>query len=209
MKNFRLLIIALLGVISITSCMKNDSFDDGFDYAKEKARYDSTMNKQKPILAAYAAEHYSDNRYYNDSVGMYLDILTPATDESYEYVLQGSSFISPQIQVKYKGKLLLTGEVFEDATGTAQQFYLNPNSNINVTQAWIRAFLPRNVTINGTDILYGLVPKGIKKGTKFKFIAPSPIVYDNRERKDNTGKVIVPKDSPVEYEVEVIDIKNI
>ena len=41
-----------------------------------------------------------------------------------------------------------------------------------------------------------------------KFIAPSPYVYDNKERKNSKGEVIVPKDSPVEYTVEVINLVN-
>lgn len=206
MKNIKLAIIALLAVVSVSSCMKNE-YNDGIDYEKEKARYDSTMKAQKPILEAYAAEHYSENSYYNETSGMFMDTLAAATDRTYQYVIQGNGYVIPKITVKFTGRLL-DGTVFEDGTATAQSFFLNPSSNINVTNSWIRAFLPRNISLNGENQIFGMMPDGMKKGHKFKFIAPSPYAYDNRERKNSKGEVIVPKDSPVEYIVEVIDIKN-
>lgn len=204
MKNFKLLIIALLAVGTITSCMKNDYVDD-FDYEKEKARIDSTLEAQKDDLAAYAAEHFSSNMIYNEVTGMYLDTLAAATDRSYNWVVSGNGYNVPKITVKYTGRLL-NGTVFEDASATAQAFLMRPDANINVTNAWIRAFLPRTITINGESQVFGMIADGVKKGHKFKFIAPSPYVYDNKERKNSKGEVIVPKDSPVEYTVEVIDI---
>lgn len=196
MKNFKILLIALLAVVSVSSCMKNDDATPGIDYEKERARIDSTLNKQKPILAEYAQENF-ENPVYNDSLQMWYEIITPATDESFEYTLSGYSFVPVSATVKYKGELL-NGTVFDEATtGTVMTI-----GRGEWLQAFERAFWPAKVTISGVDYYPGLTPNGLKKGQKIRFVAPSPWCYDNQSREK------IPADSPLVFTIEVTDIKS-
>ncbi|MDM1047444.1 FKBP-type peptidyl-prolyl cis-trans isomerase [Sphingobacterium hotanense] len=200
MKNFKILLIALLAVVSVSSCMKNDDPTPGIDYEKERARIDSTLRAQKPILAEWAQDNF-ENPIYNDSLQMWYEVITPAIDESFEYVLSGYSFVPVKADVKYKGELL-DGTVFDETSSTSEMTI----GRGQWLQAFERAFWPQKVTIAGVDYFPGLTPKGLQKGQKIRFVAPSPWCYDNKEQKDKDGKVKIPADSPLVFTIEVSNL---
>lgn len=195
MKNFKISLIALLAVVSVSSCMKDDNnYVD--DSAAQRARIDSTLRAQKSILAEYAQENF-ENPVYNDSLQMWYEVITPATDNSFEYVISGYSFVPVTATVKYKGELL-NGTVFdESSTATAMTI-----GRGNWIQAFERAFWPKKVTVNSVDFYPGLTPDGLKKGQKIRFVAPSPWCYDT------VVKDKIPANSPLVFTIEVVDIKS-
>ncbi len=195
MKNFKILLIALMAVVSVSSCMKNDDPTPGIDYEKERARIDSTLRKQKPIIAEWAQENF-ENPVYNDSLQMWYEVITPAIDESFKYVLSGYSFVPVTATVKYQGHLL-DGTEFDKSDETAMII-----GRGQYVQAFERAFWPNKVTISGVDYFPGLTPKGLQKGQKIRFVAPSPWCYDN------VAKGKVPADSPLVFTIEVVDLKS-
>ncbi len=208
MKNlFKPLFAIILTAITFTACMDKSDIDNT-DYleqiAKERRRVDSTLTAQKPILKAYAEEHFT-NPMFDDSTGIWFEVLKPATDETYEYKVNSSgSWITPVATIRYKGQLL-NGTVF-DAPTQPVEFQIVESSQYNpsgLILSWPIAFRPRKITFGGKEYHTGLTEKGLKKGSQIRFVAPSPYCYDNRATAD--GKI--PKDSPLDFTIEVVEIK--
>ena len=205
MKNFKLLLVAVVAILSISSCMKNEYVEDN-SWAENQARIDSTLEAQKSVLAEYAMENLGDGRQFNDTTGIWFEILETPTEEeakAFEYSIspQGS-FVTPSAKVKYKGQLL-NGTVFDEPS-IAADFLIRSGSSFQqgVIPAWTIAFYPETVVYNGQTYHTGLVEDGLKKGHKIRFIAPSPYCYDNRSSEK------IPADSPLDFTIEVIDIKE-
>lgn len=200
MKNFKLLLAALVAVVSISSCMKDDNNYDGPSWEEEQARIDSVLDKQKSIVEAYAREHLSEEKIMkNDSLGIWYEVLPSTVDSTFEYVQSGNSFMTVSASVKYSEKGI-TGDYSKEVTTATRASILQGY----VPTAWLVAFYPDN--ING-KYYPGLLGKGLLKGSKIRVIAPSPYYYDNNEVKDADGNVL-PANTPVDFTIEVIDISR-
>lgn len=191
MKNFKLLLVAFLAVITVSSCMKNED-NSGIDYEKEQQRIDSTLKAQAAPLAAYAAANFGPTAKKDSATGIWYEVLPSTVDSTFEYVSYGNSWVPVVANVKYKGQLM-DGKVFDEKT-TATQMAIN-----NVIPAWLYIFYPKNSTPNSFS---GILPDGLLKGNKVRFIAPSPYCYDNKSNEN------IPANSPLVFTIEVTDVKN-
>lgn len=198
MKTLKLLLVAFLAVVGISSCMKDNDYDQP-DYEAENRRIDSTLKAQDTILRAYAHEHF-DNPIEDTTFGIWYEILEVSNDTTFEYVSRESSWVPVIADVKYTGQLL-DGTVFDDQTDKATQLVINGASNTSsgVIYAWLLAFYPQSSNANSFS---GLTEDGLKKGSKIRFVAPSPYCYDNQTMDD------IPADSPLDFTIEVTDIRS-
>lgn len=201
--------IAFSFLFVIASCNKND-----FDFEaelKEQQRRDSIERvRVKGIIENQAAglKAFADEKIPGatlvDSLGIWFRVDAVGQVDSYTYTFNPNGGITaPEVTVKYKGTLL-NGTVF-DQTEEGKTVNFNLASTI---QAWHIAFLPKTISYNGTVIpVTGLTTSGLKKGSKIQFITSSPWAYDTKEVKDKDGKVTIPANSPLYFEIEVVDIK--
>ena len=216
----KLLFFFVLAAIGITSCSKSD--DNGTDWAEEQRRRDSINNarieallkEQAPELKAFAETNFGEDAQFDDSTGIWFKVHEPGEEGTYtRWLVPGSmgglTLASPTVEVKYVGKLMRTGEIFDqtpedDPEDDTRSFQLG-----GVIPAWNIAFYPKEVRLNGNDYkIGGLTEKGLQKGAIIEIVAPSPYCYDNTEQKDKEGKVTIPKDSPLHFYIEVVDIRD-
>lgn len=194
MKKIQLSLLTLLAVIFVlSSCNKNDgpSYDPEVQFQIEK-----------PIIATYVSTNYPGMQYSSDTTGIWFEVTEPGIANSYEYkivdtVYQGyqtKMVRPPEITVRYTGKLVSNNQVF-DSNNTEAGFKSKLNSLIS---AWQIAFQPKSI---GEYKVGGLTPKGLQKGSKIRFVTPSYFAYGNQ----NQG--IIPANSPLYFEIEVLDIK--
>lgn len=210
MKNlFKVFIALVIGATTLASCNSNNDYDDS-EYWKQveanKRRIDSILKVQAPVLEAYAKQHF-DNPQLDDSTGFWFDELAKPTEEddkAYEYVVNSNgTWRTPTATVKYEVRLL-TDDAPVDAPSQPVELQIVEASQFNpngLIQAWPIAFRPAKITFNGQKYNTGLVEKGLKKGSKIRFVAPSPYCYDN------TAKDKIPANSPLDFTIEVKDIK--
>jgi FKBP-type peptidyl-prolyl cis-trans isomerase FkpA len=207
MKNITKFLMAFLclGMI-FASCSKSDGIDWAAEQEKQRLemiRIDSTRKAQAPLLEQYAKTHFQ-NPVKSDSSGIWYEVLAVGQADSYDYK---NGY--PSISVNYTGQLTdQNGTIFSKSKeGTPANFsnlLLAIRQNFGV--CWYYAFVPQTLNQNGQDAkLGGLLPKGLQKGSKIRFVSSSVFAYDNQEYK-GTENVTVPKNSPVVYTIEVTDI---
>lgn len=203
-KLFKTVLFALAATVFFAACNKSDDFnyDDYYEQiAKEQQRIDSTLKAQAPILKEYALRNFQ-NPVFDDSTGFWFEILSPATDNSYEYTITSSgSWVTPTASVKYKGQLL-NGTVFDEPSQPVSMSIVESSQYTSgLISAWPIAFRPKTIKFNDKTYYTGLIEGGLKKGHKIRFVAPSPYCYD----KSSSEKI--PANSPLDFTIEVIDIK--
>ncbi len=204
--------IALVA-IAFTSCKSND-----FDFEKaneeqrikdsiELARIDKVIAEQAPELEAFAKAKF-DNPVFDDSTGIWFDLVLPGDDNSYNYTVNNFGIVAPAISVVYKGTLL-NDKVFDKTELNEQGQDIPRDFNLaEVVKAWQWAFLPKSFKANGQEVkTVGITAKGLKKGSKIRFVTPSPWAYDKASRKDKDGVESIPANSPLYFEIEVKSIK--
>lgn len=212
-KTFQVFGFIALIAIAFTSCKSND-FD--FEKAKEEqrikdsiefARINKLLEEQAPELEAFAKAHFV-NPVFDDSTGMWFEILAPGDDNSYNYSINSQGIVAPNITVAYTGTLL-NGKVFDETGLDEKGEKVTREFNLgNMIKAWHWAFLPKSFKSNGQEIkTVGITAKGLKKGSKIRFVTPSPWAYDRNARKDKDGVETIPANSPLYFEVEVTAIK--
>ena len=195
-----------LGMI-FASCNKDNIDYDAIEEQQrlEMIRIDSTRKAQAPLLEQYAKTNFQ-NPVKSDSTGIWYEVLAAGQPDSYDYK---NGY--PSISVNYTGSLTDQNKtVFSKSKdGTPANF-----SNLllairqNFGLCWYYAFIPQTLNQDGRDVkLGGLLPKGLQKGTKIRFVTSSIFAYDNQEYK-GTENVTVPKNSPVVYTIEVTDISK-
>lgn len=216
-----LLAFLCLGLI-FASCNK-----DNFDYEKaereqieknrlEKVRRDSLKRIQAPLLEQYAKSKWGDKAKYSDSTGIWYTVeLATGNETPYTYKGTVNNFGQAGLAawaatLNFKGQLM-DGTVFDQNTEGIPAVYTDISKAINIyKQAWVQAFVPTIVNIQGKDIRFeGLLPKGLQKGDKISFISPSYYTFDQEEYKTGSTKVTVPKNTPVVYTIELKTIGNI
>lgn len=221
MKNITKFLLAFLCIgLVFASCNK-----DNFDYEKaereqierervEKARRDSLKRDQALILKNYAMSKWGENAKFSDSTGIWYTIESSGSQTPYVYTGSISSLgasITPwAASLNFKGELM-SGVVFDKNTEGIPKNYTDIRVAIGTyKQAWIQAFIPTIVNIQGKDVRFeGLLAKGLQKGDKITFISPSYLTFDNQEYTQGSEKVTVPKNTPVVYTIELKSIGNI
>ncbi|MGN5954918.1 hypothetical protein ACP6L2_09955 [Sphingobacterium lactis] len=201
MKQISLLFIALFAAMSMSSCLKNDIEEPPKVNEKEQARIDSTFDAQEEMLETYARTHFT-NPELDKRSGIWYEILAPKTDDTYEYFISNGSFITPTVEMIYSIKLM-NGTVYDETTEKVTE-RINYGKLIPVIPY---SFFPKEYLLNGQTVFTGLIPGGLKKGHKIRYIAPSPLCFDNIPQYDKDKNLIVPKDSPLDITIEVISIK--
>ncbi|WP_140937388.1 FKBP-type peptidyl-prolyl cis-trans isomerase [Sphingobacterium lumbrici] len=211
MKNlFKILFAFAIAATTFTSCIKDNDFD--MDKLKEeqrikdsveKARVDNIIETQAPILAAYVAENFPEATLI-DSLGIWYNISEWGEENSYTYSFGSNGYLAaPTVTVKYTGKLL-NGTVFDETEDDKTATF----SLAQVIPVWKIAFFPKSIKLNGIEYnIGGLTPFGLQKGARIRFVSSSPWAYDNVEKKDQQGQVTIPENSPLDFTIEVIDIK--
>lgn len=188
------------------SCMKDDNTSNDYyeQLLKDIARQDSTLKAQAPILRAYALDPKNGftKPQFNDSTGIWFEVINEPTDTTYQYKINSANaWVTPIATVMYKG-MLLNGTVFDtNSVPVVQDIIEGTQYQNGLIRAWPIAFRPKTVTLNGRTIHTGLTPKGLKKGSKIRFVSPSVYGYDNSVREK------IPANSPLDFTIEVIDIK--
>ena len=225
MKNITKFLMAFLclGVL-FTACNK-----DNIDYdelirqqqeaiKKEKARQDSLYKDQAPLLLEYAKQNFKDdagqaNYVVDDSTKIIYQVLNSGDKTSYTYKAQlgngGYVITSPSVTINFKGQLL-NGTVFDQSKEGTPSNYSNLSPAINkYGGAWYYAFIPKVISQDGRELKFnGLTTSGLVKGSKIRFVAPSYLGFDEKEFKDGSEKITVPKNTPVAYTIEITTIST-
>jgi len=212
MKNITKFLMAFfcLGLI-LTSCNKDDT---DYNAIEEKIRQElirqyKTKKQQAQEIKDYAAANFTNPKFSSDSTGIWYEVLSEGTGDSYDY-----TGTAPKISVNYKGELL-NGTIFAQTKEGTPANYSNLAYTYNETPqgqylgtSWFFAFIPESINNNGIENkTYGLLPKGLKKGSKIRFITPSVWGFDNRDYKVGDGPSI-PANSPLVYTIEVVNIEK-
>lgn len=211
MKHTNKILFLLFGVlIAFSACNKTDF--DALQREQERqdsiqrARIKKVLAEQEPILRAYVQD--PDNGWTNprrsDSTGIWYEVLAPGQSDSYTYKLNSvGQIVAPTVEVKYKGQLL-NGTVFDETSDSVvNKKTFKTSLGTNIIRAWVYAFIPNEFTYNGQRLpTYGLTGTGLKKGSKIRFVTPSPWGYDDK----SVDKI--PANSPLVFEIEVVDIND-
>lgn len=212
MKNITKFLMAFLclGMI-FTSCSKDDT---DYNAIEEKMRQElirkyKTKKQQAQEIKDYAAAKFTNPKFSSDSTGIWYEVLSEGTGEAYDYTAS-----APKISVNYKGELL-NGTIFaQTKEGTPANYsnfgytYTETTQGQFLGNCWFFAFVPESINSNGVEKkVYGLLPKGLKKGSKIRLITPSVWGFDNRDYKIGDGPSI-PTNSPLIYTIEVVSIEK-
>lgn len=211
MKYANKLFLLIFGVILLfAACNKTDFDELGREQERqdsiERARIKKIITEQAPLLKAYVENPSNGwtNPILDTSQGIWYEILTNGQEDSYTYKRNGAGqIIAPTAEVKYKGQLL-NGTVFDqtDEQSTNKKTFTFSLAQ-DIIPAWKIAFLPQKIPYNGQDYAVGgLTSTGLKKGSKIRFVTPSPWGYHTRERDK------IPANSPLVFEIEVVNISD-
>lgn len=199
-KTLNLLAALIFSTISLTSCNKNDGYDDSW-YQKELERIDSINKLQAPILQEYADEHLGKNNTLDTATGIRFIMIEEAPGNSFNYINSIGLLNRFMTSVKYTGRLVPTGNIF-DSSDEEKTF-----TSDGIIDAWRFAFYPKSVEVNGIiREIGGITPHGLHKGSKIRFVAPSTLCYDRQSIKDKEGNEIIPANTPLDFTIKVVDI---
>lgn len=194
MKKLHILTIGLIAVMGLSSCMKErDIFDSNAQFELEK-----------PQIETYAKQHLNNPQHHEES-GIWYEIISPGTADSYEYRYYNSQPELFSIKVNYVGRLL---------NGTQFDANEKPEGLKMPIQNWIRGwhvtFLPKTYTkgFEGADLANpvafgGITEKGLQKGAKIRIVMPSYLGYGNNANGP------IPANSPLDFEITVLDIERL
>lgn len=176
--------------------------------AKEEEMFDpiAQFEAEKPLIKSYANTNYQQMVYSNDETGIWYELVESGEENSYEYKTEDvinnygqtvKAIKMPTITVRYTGKLISNNTVFDSNTDKQEPLVSKLNELI---PAWYFSFIPQSI---GASQFGGLTPKGLQRGSIIRIVTPSYYGYGNR----NLG--IIPANSPLFFEIEVIDIKDV
>lgn len=194
MNFFRPILYLIIISFSFLSCAKEEIFDPIAQFETEK-----------PLIKSYANTNFPNMVYAGDETGMWYEVVNPGTDGSYIYKVVDTlnyygqmvkALRMPAVTVKYTGKLISDNSTF-DSNQTDAGFTSKLSGLIS---AWQIAFIPKSI---GSSEFGGLTSTGLQKGSKIRIVTPSYYAYGNRDM----GKI--PPNSPLFFEIEVIDIKDV
>ncbi|HXH98730.1 MAG TPA: FKBP-type peptidyl-prolyl cis-trans isomerase [Sphingobacteriaceae bacterium] len=178
MKSIKLFLILFIATTVIVSCKKEEP---EYDVDKQLAAEEITIKNYVTANNIPALRH--------DKSGIYYVLTSPGTGV-YTY----SNLSTTAVTVKYSGKFL-SGVQFdgntEGITFGPPQF---PNGLNNLINAWKIAMAPKSVG--------GILEAGLQKGGRIRIITPSPYAYGPNAN----GKI--PANSILDFDIELIDVKN-
>lgn len=176
----------ILSLLLLSGCLNNDNVEDPI--SPEEFLADAIQNVDQAKLA-------SDLVVIDDSLEMW-DI-TPSifiepngvryTIDEAGPVDAAKPTLSNIIKFKYTGKFLKTGEVFDTSENTADKF--------------VESYL------YGLIIGFQTTVPLLTKGTKATLYIPSGYGYGAVDRTDNQGAVVIPKNSNLIFEIELLDVR--
>lgn len=96
--------------------------------------------------------------------------------------------IASTVATKYTGRFL-TGSVFDQTSGDVSYSFLM--NDVNVISGWRKGLL------------------GYSKGTKIRLFIPSHLAYGTEDsRNQQTGVISIPKNSVLDFDIEITDVTN-
>jgi FKBP-type peptidyl-prolyl cis-trans isomerase FkpA len=200
MKNSIKIFFVLLLAVGSISCMKSNPYE----------MYDgqAMLEKEAPQLKEYVetTEGLEDAKLDKET-GIWYKIIEegvqPGEDGFYKYKITNTGsndarIEAPVITVKYAGKLVSNGVVF-DKKEENTEFSLG-----GVIVGWQVGFLPITITDEQGKAHQtgGLTELGLQKGSKVRLVIPSPWGYQNSERQG------IPANSPLDFTIEVIKLSS-
>jgi len=212
MKNITKFLMAFLCLGMIFASCSKDNID--YDAIEKKMREElirqyKSKKQQAQVIKDYATAKFTNPQFSSDSTGIWYEVISEGTGDPFDYTTA-----VPKISVNYKGELI-DGTIFAATKEGAPANYSDLRITFNETTqgqflgtCWRYAFIPQTINSNGIESkIYGLLPKGLKKGSKIRFITPSVWGFDNRAYKIGDGPSI-PADSPLVYTIEVVNIEK-
>lgn len=202
MKNSIKIFFVLLLAVGSISCMKSNPYE----------MYDgqAMLEKEAPQLKEYVeiTEGLEDAKLDKET-GIWYKIIEegvqPGEDGFYKYKITNSRDVeAPIITVKYEGKLVSNGVVFDKSVETFEI------SLGGVIKGWQIGFLPTTIKDENGKVysvldligIPGLTELGLQKGSKVRLVIPSPWGYQNSERQG------IPANSPLDFTIEVIKLSS-
>lgn len=162
----------------------------------------AVLEREAPVLSSYITDQgLSDSAVLHQETGIWYVLENPGEGD-FNYLdstsAERAQLVNAHILVKYTGKLL-DGTVFDEKTSIDTTQLENEYSQLgNEISAWGFAFYPQKI---GQYEIGGILANGLQKGAKIRIITPSVWAYENRIN----GQV--PANSPLDFEIEVVDIK--
>ena len=198
MKNSIKIFVILLLAVGSFSCMKSNPYE----------MYDgqAMLEKEAPILKEYVKSTPDlEDAVLDAETGIWYKIIEegikPEDEGYYKYKITNtgnteSRIESPVIGVKYVGKLVSNGVVF-DKKEESVEFPLG-----SVIVGWHIAFLPKEIKDEQGKVhkTGGLTELGLQKNSKVRLVIPSPYGYQNSERQG------IPANSPLDFTIDVVKV---
>lgn len=193
----KLLTIAL-GLSVFASCSDIETYDP-----------QAQLDLEKPLIEAYVRQNYPNAVQY-ESTGIWYEILDQGEPDAFTYTIKDSlsqQFVVASAVLNYTGRLVSDGTIFDQTTdpttGDNLTIQLNlSNGEPTVISAWIYAFFPRTLTIDGQQLQLGILfDNGAQPGSRFRIITPSAYAYGQYA----AGSI--PANSPLDFEIEVLSIE--
>src|SRR5690606_36932978 len=123
----------------------------------------------------------------------------------YEYNFNNVNQLEyPDIRVKYTGKLVANGFVFDQLDMNDSQYDGKYMRLMDLILGWHYAFFPKEAIKKDGEMreIGGFTTLGLQQGSKIRVVIPSPWAYGNRSE---PGKI--PANSPLDFTIEVLVVK--
>jgi len=177
--------------MGLSSCLKDkgDVFDSYDQFQAEIPQIQAYVRQHIPTAKLDSVYHIWYRLEDAGQAGSY----TYKTRDSLVNGVNRTYIVAPEIRIKFTGRLL-DGTIFQqidDKEGSTR-------SLADEIFAWQYIFLPQQLEKVSVK---GLFPKGLQKGAKIRFVTPSLHAFGNQAYNG------IPANSPLDFELEVLDIK--
>ncbi len=200
MKNSIKIFFVLVLALGLFSCMKSNPYEiyDG----------QAMLEKEAPLLKEYVETTVGlEDATLDKETGIWYKIIQEGVkvgeEGFYTYKITNTGntearIEAPIIGVKYAGKLVSNGVVF-DKKEEAYEFSLG-----GVISGWQAGFLPKTIKDEQGKVHQagGLTEFGLQKNSKIRLVIPSPYAYQNSERQG------IPANSPLDFTIEVVKVTS-
>ncbi|WP_257670419.1 FKBP-type peptidyl-prolyl cis-trans isomerase [Parapedobacter tibetensis] len=201
MKRVNVLVLGLIVAMGLSSCIKDgDPFDPDAQYQIEK-----------PLVEAYAKAHLNSPQFH-ENTGIWYEVIDLGDEDSYQYKMiphpsNPSQLVpeAPTVKANHVTRLVESNDVVESNDDEGGKTIVWNNSTV----AWQAAFFPAKIRYDKDGQLLdepfdfgGITQSGLKKGAAIKIVTPSRWAYQNA----SVGNI--PANSPLYYEIHVVDIQE-